>query len=116
MTVPLFDKTFKLFVFKNDKEVSISLRITDQCCRSFMMPLNDFAYIIRNWRTGVAAYEIDGDRWWWEHRDCGPRPDCANADFVAISTGGWNWRVSVDEMVDLEKNFSNQYLQKNHWD
>ena len=45
--IPLFDQAFKLFVFKSDNEVSISLRITDKCCRSFMMPLEDFTYIIK---------------------------------------------------------------------
>ena len=114
--IPLFDQAFKLFVFKSDNEVSISLRITDKCCRSFMMPLEDFTYIINNWRTGVNGYEIDGDRWWWEHRDCGPRPHCLDADFVSISTGGWNWRVGVDEMIELETQFNAQLIQKNHWD
>lgn len=114
--IPLFDQAFKLFVFKSDNEVSISLRITDKCCRSFMMPLEDFTYIINNWRTGVNGYEIDGDRWWWEYRDCGPRPHCLDAAFVSISTGGWNWRVGVDEMIELETQFNAQLIQKNHWD
>jgi len=72
MTVPLFDNAFKLFVFKDEGEVSISLRITDQCCKTFNMPLESFAYIIANWRDGVDGLDIDGSRWWWEYRDCGP--------------------------------------------
>jgi len=116
MTVPLFNKTFKLFVFKGDNEVSISLRITDKCCRSFMMPLEDFTYIINNWRTGVDGRNIDGNRWWWEYRDCGPRPEIAPADFVSISVHGWNWRVTVAEMEELESAFNFQLINKNHWD
>ena len=116
MTVPIFNETFKLFVFKDEDEVSISLRLSDSCCKSFNLPLSDFQYIIDNWKEGVSGYDIDGSRWWWEYRDCGPRPECHPAHYVAISTNGWNWRCTVDEMEILTQQFNHQLVNKNHWD
>ena len=115
--VPTFSKTIKLYVFKDEGNVSVTFRITDHCSRSLSMTIDEFRSILDQWRDPQGAvYTEDSGKWWWELRDRGPRPECEPAHFVAISNMGWNWRITVDEMIELEETFYYQLNNKNHWD
>ena len=115
--VPTFSKTIKLYVFKDEGNVSVTFRITDYCSRSLSMTIDEFRSILDQWRDPQGAvYTEDSGKWWWEYRDRGPRPEGVPAHYVAISNMGWNWRITVDEMIELEESFYYQLNNKNHWD
>lgn len=111
-----FTDPVKIYVFKEQQEVSVSFLVTSACVITRWISLKDFQYICDNWRTGVQGLETNMGRVWWSHRDTGPRPECMPADFVAISFGDWNFRISTEFMTQLESTFRQQLNQENHWD
>ena len=111
-----FDKPVKIYVFKNENEVSVSFLITPICVQQFNFTLDEFKAVIDGWRSGDCMTRTDEGSWWWEYRDCGPRPECVPMEFVAISHGGFNYRLSVAEMEQVEKDYIHQLNNKNHWD
>ena len=59
-----FNKTVKLFVFKNENAVQVNFRITDVCVISKRFTLDEFKTIIEGWREGVSGLETeDSDLW-----------------------------------------------------
>jgi hypothetical protein len=113
-----FDKKVKLYVFKDEDEVQISFLINEHTTMNKTFTVKEMDHIIDNWRDpGVSGYETEhSGRIWWEYRNCGPRPDCEPAEFVAISLQSWNFRLSIDEMHELWDTFEYQKRNKNHWD
>lgn len=116
--MPLFDKPIKIYVFKDEDEVSVSFRITDVVTINRNFTIAEFYQIVREWRDpGVSGMETEDEgKIWWEWRDCGPRPECEPADFVAVSFGGWNFRFETEVMEDICAEFIKQLNTKNHWD
>lgn len=111
-----FTKPIKIYVFKSTNEVKLSFLISAHCVRDIWMSIEHFKHICDNWRTGVSGLETDAGKFWWEHRTCGPRPECEPADFVAISWSDWNFRISTAFMKELVDEFNNQITMSNHWD
>lgn len=111
-----FDKPVKIYVFKDENEVSVSFLITPVCTQQYNFTLREFREIIENWRDGDCMINTHEGKWWWEYRDCGPRPECKPMEFVAISHRGFNYRLSVEEMEQVEKDFIYQLNNENHWD
>ena len=115
--MPLFDKPIKLYVFKREDEVNVSFKITDTVTINRQFSIEEFEYIVKSWRDpGVSGMQTNDGRIWWEWRDCGPRPECEPADFVAVSFGGWNFRFETETMEELCSEFIKQLNTKNHWD
>lgn len=111
-----FSTPIKIYVFKDQKEVAVSFKVTETCVFRKWIKQEQFQYIMDNWREGVEGYETDMGKVWWSHRDRGPRPLCPPADFVAIDFGDWSFRITTKEMEELEKEFERQKITKNHWD
>ncbi len=114
-----FKEKIKLYVFKDEGEVNVSFFVNDHCTINKRFTIEEMTRIVDDWYSpGVSGFETeDSGRIWWEHRNCGPRPDCEPADFVAISIQGWNFRLTVNEMENLVVNaFKHQLSTKNHWD
>ena len=112
-----FDKKVKLYVFKNEGMASVSFLINEWTTVNKRFTIDEMTQIANNWRQGVSGLETeDAGRIWWEHRDVGPRPLEEPASFVGISIQGWNFRLTVEEMEQLEKEFIHQLNNKNHWD
>lgn len=111
-----FTAPIKIYVFKNENRVKISFMLSPHCVMGRWISIEDFGYICENWRTGVEGIETDMGRVWWSHRDCGPRPECLPADFVAISFNDWDFRISTEFMQQLEHTFHQQLTGENHWD
>lgn len=117
MSLIPFTDTVKIYVLKNENAVQVNFRITDVCVVSKRFTLDEFKTIIEGWREGISGLETeDSGRIWWEHRDCGPRPVCEPANFVAISIQGWHWRLTVGQMEIIEKEYHKQLVKINHWD
>lgn len=113
-----FDKKLKLYVFKDEDSAQVSFKVNDYCTVNKRFTIDEMRQIVDNWRDpGVSGLETeDAGRIWWEYRDCGPRPACEPAEFVAVSIQGWNWRLTVAEMQELVDTFHFQLNNTNHWD
>lgn len=111
-----FSDPIKIYVFKDQGEISISFMISPGCVINKDMSIADFQTICDDWRTGVEGLETDMGKVWWSHRRFGPRPDMNPADFVAISFNDWNFRITTQEMEQLVETFNYQLNNKNHWD
>lgn len=113
-----FNKKLKLYVFKDENEAQVSFLVNEFTTVNRTFTIDEMDHIVANWRDpGVSGLETENaGRIWWEYRDCGPRPECAPAEFVAIATQGWNFRLTVDEMQELCEEYQHQKNNKNHWD
>ena len=113
-----FESKIKLYVFKDEQTAQMSFKINDYCVIKYRLTIDEMTQVVENWRDpGVSGLETeDCGRIWWEYRDCGPRPECEPASFVAVSLRGFEWRLTVDEMEDLCKVFYEQLNGQNHWD
>lgn len=111
-----FDKPVKIYVHNDEHMVTVSFLITPVCTQTFEIELDAFNEIIGRWRFGDCSVITEDGRWWWEYRDRGPRPACEPMEFVAISHKGFNYRLSIEEMELVEKEFHVQLNNKNHWD
>ena len=111
-----FTAPIKLYTFKSEGRVKLSFLIAPHCVRDIWMSISHFQHICDNWQTGVAGLETDAGKFWWEHRQHGPRPECQPADFVAISWSDWNFRISTRCMFALVDEFKQQLKAVNHWD
>jgi hypothetical protein len=112
-----FDKKVKLYVFKDEGECQVSFLVNAYTTMNKRFTIAEMTTITENWASGVSGLETqDSGRIWWEYRDCGPRPHCLPASFVAVSIQGWNFRLTVDEMEQLVYDFNYQLNNKNHWD
>ena len=111
-----FDKKVKLYVFKNEGDCGLSFLINEWTTITKRFSIEEMKMITTEWQRGVSGYETeDAGRIWWEYRDCGPRPHCLPASFVAISIQGFNFRLTVDEMEQLVHEFEYQLNNENHW-
>lgn len=112
-----FTLPIKLFVFKNEDAVQLSFRMSDSMVITDRISIAHMDTICKEWNNGgVNGLETNMGRVWWEHRNCGPRPECKPANFVAITFGQFNFRLKVTEMEELVKEYKRQKTTKNHWD
>jgi len=114
--VYLMDKPVKIYLFKDKDEVKVSFRVTDYCNIHRYIETEKFEYILANWRTGVEGLETRSGKYYWYYSDCGPRPDCVPAQFVVINTREWSFRISVQDMEQMEAEYEHQKHNKMHWD
>lgn len=103
-----FQDGIKLYVEGN--EVQVGLRISDTCVFKVTFLIEEFQYILDNWRNGVEGYKTKmAGRIWWSYRDCGPRPKCEPMEFVAVSVKSHEFRFCVHDMEQAEAQF-NKFL------
>ena len=63
----------------------------------------------RQWNNGgFKGIETWMGKTWWELRTCGPRPEQLPANFVAISFKDWNFRITLEFMEELSKEYTRQ--------
>jgi len=115
----LFTKTFKLYLFKKESRVELSIKITDTYVQTFSLSVDDMQDLISNWRTEFKR-QIQGTFWLVQHKKYSPRPNPEPANYVRFSVYnggiGHNFRVTADDMLALEKEFSYQLNNKMYWD
>ena len=112
-----FKETIKLYVFKKENAVQLSFRFSDNAVFTDRLSIPDMHIICNEWDNGgVNGIETWMGKVFWEKRDCGPRPDCKPADFVSIQFNKWNFRLTIEEMNNLVKEFNKQLNSANHWD
>lgn len=114
--VYLMTEPVKLYVFKREKRVKLSFRVTDYCAIHRHMSIYNFQYICENWLKGVEGLETEEGKWYWYYSPCGPRPEQEPCEFVGINFGEWSFRINVQQMMALVDTFQFQMNNKMHWD
>ena len=109
-------KPFKVYLFKNEDEVKLSIRVTDYFNVGRHFTIEQFQHICDNWRTGVEGLETKSGRIYWYLSKSGPRPEQVPCQFVQVNTGPFSLRFSVKEMEELVAEFEHQKNNKMHWD
>ena len=117
--VVLFNDLIKIYLFKEEKKVKVSFKITDYIVTHFSISQDQFEEILAKWKTedGIQGMETnDCGKIWWYYNDCGPRPARLPASYVTVSFKRWNFRFSVAEMLKLKTEYLRQKNNKMHWD
>lgn len=109
-----FDRAIKLYV-EAPGVVLCSFRISEVCNITKTFTIEEFQYIVDHWVLGVEAFRTEqAGKVYWSYRDCGPRPECKEMKFVAVSLQGMNFRMSVDDMKDAVMQFQDQMYRYNN--
>ena len=117
--VVLFNDLIKIYLFKEEKKVKVSFKITDYIVTHFAVSQDQFEEILAKWKTevGIQGMETnDCGKIWWYYNDCGPRPIRVPASYVTVSFKRYNFRFSVAEMVKLKTEYLRQKNNKLPWD
>lgn len=117
--VPIFNELIKIYLFKKEKKVKVSFKITDYVVTNFAVTQDQFEEILAKWKTddGIQAMQSeDCGKIWWFYNDCGPRPTRVPASYVNVSFKRYNFRFSVAEMLKLKNEYLRQKNNKMHWD
>ena len=112
-----FKNTLKIYVFKKENAVQLSFRLSDNAVFTDKVSIPDMHIICKEWNNGgVNGIETWMGKVFWEERKVGPRPECNPASFVAIQFNKWNFRLTIEEMNNVVKEFNKQLNGANHWD
>lgn len=103
-----FDKHWKLYVFKNREEISLSFRITDSYCVTYHMPINEFEILLDTWDQG--GFHERG--WCVEHK----YPGIVGMSYVRFSVKNEHHRMSVESMKALVDEYNHQINNVMYWD
>lgn len=117
-----FSSALKLYLFKNQDKVSLSIKVSDSCVNGYYFNVKDFESIIQNWQQpkGFELQTADG-RWFFQYKRSTPRPESANASYVRISVHPHgpmthHYRVDFSDMINLEKDYFYQKHNVMYWD
>ena len=116
-----FTKTLKLYVFKEQKRVDLTIRVSDNYAQGYHMTTDQMTEMLANWNkeTGFNA-EVNGHNWLVINKHYAPRPNCEPASYVRFSVSrlgnSQHFRLSPSDMYDLEKDFFFQMNNRMHWD
>jgi hypothetical protein len=116
-----FSKPLKIYLFKKENRVKLSIMVTDSCVNTYNLDVKHIEFLLKNWKSDIGAeFNYGKSDWHVVWKKCGPRPENAPASFVAINIHypgqAFNYRVSYDDMVALEKDYFYQKNNKMHWD
>jgi hypothetical protein len=116
-----FDKLFKLYLFKDKKTVSWSIRVADNYVQTYSIPQDKFALLITNWQL-PSGYSLPLNGWsiFVMHKSMGPRPEQLPADYVQLTiwspTVQQQFRVDASDMHELVSTYNTQLNNKMYWD
>ena len=117
-----FTSRLKLYLFKNQNRVSLSIKVSDNYVNGFSFVVEDFEKIIQSWKQPKGIdMRIDGAHWHINHKSTTPRPECAKTSYVRISVHppgpvAHHYRVSYEDMYNLEKDYFYQKNNEMYWD
>ena len=118
----IFTTPLKLYLFKDKNRVSLSIKVSDTCVNSYYVDVDDFERILGSWKK-PHGFEIQTTNgyWFFQHKTSTPRPECAKTSYVRISVHAsgsttFHYRVSYNDMCNLEKEYFYQKNNKMHWD
>lgn len=116
-----FTRQLKLYLFKQEQEVSISIRVSDNSVHTFRLDQENFEQLLVNWQQpdGVRLV-IRNNRWFVQYKTRGPRPERTVSTYVRITVSTrdieYNYRASYQDMIDLEREYYYQKHNTMYWD
>jgi hypothetical protein len=116
-----FSDNLKIYYFKDRQEVSLSIKISDNCAVGYHFTSPEFEDFINGWETTTGFNYNTGDtEWFVQVKTATPRPESLPASYVRISTyrhGTYlHHRVDVDDMRTMVEKYHRQKITVNHWD
>ena len=116
-----FDKTFKIYLFKDKGIVDLTIRIADNYAHTYSITRTDMEALLKNWNTplGYSFNLINNGTGFIQHKTTTPRPISAPTDYVRISIWAGvrhQYRVESTDMVKLEEDFEYQCNNTMFWD
>ena len=115
-----FNKTFKIYLFKDKKSVDLTIRIADNYAHTYTISQLDMEALLKNWDTpGGYSFKLGNSTGFIQHKTTTPRPTSAPADYVRISIWAGiqhQYRVDSRDMIELEEDFGYQCNNTMFWD
>lgn len=112
----IFSTPIKLYYFKEEKQISFSIRVTDGFVNTYRFTEQQFDNIVDKWnQSGGIEFKTDNGSWMFQHKKRGPRPICEPSNYVRIDfwrdEQSFHYRISYDEMIAVVKDY---FYQKAH--
>ena len=118
--VVLFSDPLKIYLFKDKQRVKVSFKITDYVVMNREFSQDNFEHILENYNIGEGVQgtvkDIDNSKIWWFRSRSGPRPECEPANFIGINFNRYSFRISLQKMDFIYRNYYHQKNNKMHWD
>jgi hypothetical protein len=115
-----FDKTFKIYLFKDKDTVDLTIRIADNYAHTYTMTRPELEALLENWDTpGGYSFKLGNGTGFIQHKTATPRPTSAPADYVRISIWAGvqhQYRVDSIDIAELKNDFEYQCNNTMFWD
>lgn len=116
-----FTSNVKIYLNKDNKTISLSIKVTDTCVNTYVFTQQQFENILEYWnKPGGAKFNTDNGSWIIQHKKRGPRPICEPTNFVRIDfwkdEQSFHYRVDYKDMIEITKDYFYQQHNKMHWD
>ena len=114
-----FTETFKLYAYKNKDKCDLSIRVNEGLVMTYKLThdelkqfFNEYDIIDTNNKYGVQIQTKAGQNWFVMHKRH------FNAVRITISNQGidFNFRVDVDDWLNLIETYKNQMSTPQEWD
>ena len=114
-----YTKPIKIYLFKDQNRVDVSVKVTDDLVNGYRFTIDEFEKIINNWKHGVE-FQFEGGYAVVEYKKHGPRPERKIDPYVrfsiSIGYGTFHHRLTYDDMITIEKEYFYQKNNKMYWD
>ena len=115
-----FDKTFKIYLFKDKNKVDLTIRIADNYAHTYQVDKVDLENLLANWREPLGySCKFGNSLCNIQHKKSTPRPISAPADYVRFTIHAGiqhQYRVDAADIEQLEKDFEYQCNNVMFWD
>jgi hypothetical protein len=116
-----FDRTFKIYLFKDKNMVDLTIRVADNYAHTYQIDKADLENLLANWREPLGySFKFGHNRANIQHKKSTPRPISAPADymrFTVYTTGvQYQYRFDAVDVEQLQKDFEYQCNNVMFWD
>lgn len=115
----MFNKVFKLYIFKDADRANLSLRANDNLVIEYRLRIKELQHILDNWEAGVEL-TTDSNTWLVEYKLYGPRPEKKYMPYVRVSVNHaeckFHYRLTYDDMLETYREFYYQMNNDMYWE
>lgn len=106
----IFSNSIKIYYFSETKEVTFSIKVTDNFVNTYRFTEEQFDNIVEKWnQPGGIEFKTDNGSWMFQHKKRGPRPVCEPANYVRIDfwrdEQSFHYRIKYDDMLSSVKDY-----------